>query len=160
MAKLYEIANDYAKLMGEDCDIEMIQDTVDGIEGEFTDKVEHLIAIIKNESALADMLKVEAKNLTERAKNCEARVDGIKQYIISCMQTMEKSKINAGIHSVTVRKPPVSVSIDNIDLLPANFVEYKTTASPNKNLIKERLKLGESVSGASLVTGKLSLLIK
>lgn len=160
MTALYEIANDYAKLANEDMDPEMIADTLEGIEGEFTDKMEQVLAVVKNELALAEMLKAEAKNLAERAKACENRAGNIKQYIISSMTTMDKSKLNAGVHTITVRKPVASVQIDDVDSLPVYFVEYQTTAKPNKNLIKEKLKLGESIEGASLVLGKPSLIIK
>lgn len=160
MTALYEIANDYAKLANEDLEPEMIKDTLDGIEGEFTDKLEQILAIIKNNNGLAEMLKAEAKNLNDRAKALEAKSENLKQYIISSMATMEKSKMNAGIHTITVRKPVPSVQIDDVDSLPAEFVEYQTTVKPDKNLIKEKLKLGQEISGASLVLGKPSLLIK
>ena len=45
MSKLYEIANDYAKLMDSDFDPEAIADTLVGMEGELTDKIEQLLAI-------------------------------------------------------------------------------------------------------------------
>lgn len=160
MTALYEIANDYAKLANEDMDPEMIADTLEGIEGEFTDKMEQVLAVVKNELALANMLKAEAKNLQERAKACENRAENIKQYIISSMATMDKPKLNAGIHTLTVRKPVTSVKIDDADSLPADYIDYVTTVKPNKNLIKEKLKLGESIEGASLVLGKPSLIIK
>lgn len=160
MTALYEIANEYAKLANEDMDPEMIADTLEGIEGEFTDKIEQVLAVAKNELALAEMLKTEAKNLTDRAKACQNRAENIKQYIIASMSTMDKTKLNAGIHTITVRKPVQSVQIDDVDSLPPEFVEYQTTAKPDKNLIKEKLKLGEEISGASLVLGKPSLLIK
>ncbi|EMQ3385133.1 siphovirus Gp157 family protein, partial [Escherichia coli O3:H7] len=54
MSKLYEIANEYAKLMDSDLEPEMIADTIEGMEGEFTDKIEQLLAIIKNESGYAE----------------------------------------------------------------------------------------------------------
>ena len=47
VSKLYEIANEYAKLMDSDLEPEMIADTIEGMEGEFTDKIEQLLAIIK-----------------------------------------------------------------------------------------------------------------
>lgn len=160
MTALYEIANEYAKLSNEDMDPEMIADTLEGIEGEFTDKMEQVLAVVKNELAMAEMLKVESKSLAERAKACENRANNIKQYIISSMKTMDKSKLNAGIHTLTVRKAVASVQIDDADSLPVDFVDYVTTVKPNKNLIKEKLKLGETIEGASLVLGKPSLTIK
>lgn len=160
MGKLYEIANDYAKLMSEDMDPEMIADTIEGIEGEFEDKLEQMLGLIKNEKAYSEALKAESKALADRSKATENRVTKIQQYIIKCMQTMEKSKLTAGVHSLTVRKPSVSVFIDDADKLPVDLVEYETTVKPDKNAIKIKLKAGEEIPGAHLKTGKPSLLIK
>ena len=160
MTALYEIANVYASLQNEDLDPDMIADTLEGIDGEFNDKVEQLLSIIKNQSALSKMLKDEAKNLSERAKACESRVDNIKQYIIKAMQTTDRTKLNAGLHSITVRKPVKSVNIIDVDLLPTDYVKYETLVKADKNLIAEKLKLGEKIDGAELVSGKPSLLIK
>ena len=160
MSKLYEIANEYAELANSDMDAEMIADTLEGIQGEFEDKAENLLAIIKNELALAEMLKAEAKKLTERATSCINRANNIKSYMAESLQTMELKKLNAGVHTISVRKGVRSVQIDDLEKLPPEFVEYVTDIKPDKNLIKEKLKLGQSIDGATLVTGKSSLIIK
>ena len=160
MSKLYEIANEYAELANSEMDAEMIADTLEGIQGEFEDKAEQVLAIIKNELALEEMLKAEAKSLTERAKASANKVANLKAYLAESMQTMDKKKINAGVHSLTVRKGVQSVNILDLESLPIDFVDYQTVIKPDKNLIKEKLKLGEKIEGAELVTGKSSLLIK
>lgn len=160
MSKLYEIANEYAQLENSEMDAEMIADTLEGIQGEFEDKAENLLAIVKNESALAEMLKAEAKSLTERARACENRVKNIKSYMASCIETMDVKSVTAGVHRLSVRKGSQSVQINDVDKLPSEFVEYVTDLKPNKKYISEQLKLGKSIEGAELVTGKPSLLIK
>lgn len=160
MSKLYEIANEYAELANSEMDAEMIADTLEGIQGEFEDKAEQLLAIIKNEQAMEVMLKAEAKSLTERAKASANKVANLKAYLAESMQTMDKKKINAGLHSLTVRKGVQSVSIIDIEKIPTDYVEYETVMKPDKNLIKEKMKLGEKIDGVELVTGKPSLLIK
>lgn len=160
MSALYEVANEYAKLMAEDLPVDMIEDTIEGIEGEFTDKVEQLLAIIKNESADVAALKAESKNLADRAKAIQNRIDNTKAYIIKAMTTMDKKKLNAGIHSLTVRKGSQSVEIEDLTIIPPEFVEYETTIKPDKKLIAEKIKLGQVVDGAKLVTGEPSLIIK
>jgi len=160
MSRLYEIANEYAELANSEMDAEMIADTLEGIQGEFEDKAEQVLAIIKNELALEEMLKAEAKSLTERAKASANKVANLKAYLAESMQTMDKKKINAGVHSLTVRKGVQSVNILDLESLPIDFVDYQTVIKPDKNLIKEKLKLGEKIEGAELVTGKSSLLIK
>lgn len=158
--KLYEIANDYAELANSDMDPEMVADTLEGIQGTFEDKAEQIMAIIKNEQALEEKLKQEAKNLTDRAKSSANRVNSLKAYLASSLETMELKSVTAGVHKLSTRKGSQSVQIDDVDSLPVEFVEYVTTTKPDKNLIKEKLKLGEKVEGATMVTGKPTLMIK
>lgn len=160
MVKLYEIANEYAELANSEMDQDMIADTLDGMAGEFSGKAEQILAIIKNEQHLEVALKAEAKSLSDRAKASANRVKNLKAYLASAMETMETKSINAGVHALTVRKGSQSVEIQDVDKLPSEFVEYETTVKADKNLIKEKLKLGQTVEGATLVTGKSTLLIK
>lgn len=160
MPKLYDIANEYAQLLNEDLPADMIADTVEAFEGEFTDKVENILGLIKNEQYTCDALKAEAKKLNERAKATQNRIDNLKSYIIESMNTLDKKSMNAGVHSLTVRAPSKSVNIIDVHKLPAEFVEYVTEVKPDKNLIREKLNLGEEIEGAEIKTGKQSLLIK
>lgn len=160
MSKLYEVANDYAKLLDADLDPELIADTIEGLDGELTDKVEQLLAICKNESSYANALREESAALTERARACENRIANIKTYIATSLETVGKKSLKAGIHQVTVRAPTRCVEITDAGLIPAEFVEYETNIKPDKLAIKHQLEAGVEIPGASLKSGKLSLLIK
>ena len=100
MSKLYQIANDYAKLMDSGMEPEFIADTIDGIEGELTDKIEQLLSICKNESAYVEALKAESKSLSERASSTLNRIESIKSYISKSLEVAGKKKITAGYHQV------------------------------------------------------------
>lgn len=160
MSKLYEIANDYAKLLDEDLEPDLIADTLEGMEGELKDKIEQLLAICKNETGYAERLKEEAKSLNERAAATLNRVERIQEYISLALSTAGLKKIRAGIHQVTIRSPSESVEIVDSSALPAKFVEYETTIKPDKLAIKHELKAGHQIPGAQLKIGKPSLLIK
>lgn len=160
MSKLYEIANEYAELSNSDMDAEIIADTLEGIQGEFEDKAKNILAIIKNEQALELALKTEAKSLTERAKSSSNRIEKLKAYLASSIETMKLESITAGVHKLSTRKGVVSVQIDDLEKLPTDYVDFQTVIKADKNLIKEKLKLGEKIEGACLVTGKSSLIIK
>lgn len=160
MDALYKISNEFASLMNEDLDPELIADTIEGMEGEFEAKVEQLLSIIKNQQYYAAALKEESSKLSARAKAAESKVDSIKQYIIKCMSTIDKKSITAGVQSLTVRKPSVSVEIENSDLVPIEYVQYETVAKVDKNAIKLKLKSGAAIPGVHLKTGKPSLIIK
>lgn len=160
MTKLYEVANDYAKLLDSDLDPALLVDTIEGLDGELTDKVEQLLAICKNESSYAKALKEESAALADRARVTENRVANIKTYIALSLETIGKKSMKAGIHQVTVRTPTKTVEISDAGLLPAEFVEYETNIKPDKLAIKHQLDAGIDVPGASLKAGKLSLIIK
>lgn len=160
MEPLYKIASAYADLMSEGFDLEMIADTLEGIEGEFESKVEQLLSVIKNKQYHSANLKAESDKLAERAKHADNEVERIKAYISECMGKLEKKTINAGIHSITVRVGSKSVEVENVDLIPEEFVTYDTVSKVDKNEIKKRLSAGEVIAGVTLKTGKSSLIIK
>lgn len=160
MSKLYEIANDYAKLMDSDFEADDIADTIEWMEGELTDKIEQLLAICKNETGYAERLKEEAKSLSERAAVTMNKVESIQAYIAAALTTAGKKKIRAGIHQVTIRSPSESVEIIDSNALPPELVEFETIIKADKLAIKHQLKAGNSVPGAQLKVGKPSLIIK
>ncbi len=160
MSKLYDIANDYAKLMDSGLAPEMIADTIEGIDGELVDKVEQLLAICKNEQFYAEALRNESKSLLERASVVENKISSIKEYIARSLETAGKKSIRAGLHQVTVRVPSRQVDITDASILPIEFVEYETVVKPDKLAIKHQLDTGIAVPGAQIKLGKPSLIIK
>ncbi|HGE8334234.1 TPA: siphovirus Gp157 family protein [Serratia marcescens] len=160
MSKLYDIANDYAKLMDSGLAPEMIADTIEGIDGELVDKVEQLLAICKNEQFYAEALRNESKSLLERASVVENKISSIKDYIARSLETAGKKSIRAGLHQVTVRVPSRQVDITDASILPIEFVEYETVVKPDKLAIKHQLDAGIAVPGAQIKLGKPSLIIK
>ncbi|CAI0804683.1 Siphovirus Gp157 [Serratia entomophila] len=160
MSKLYDIANDYAKLMDSGLEPEMIADTIEGIDGELVDKVEQLLAICKNEQLYAEALRNESKSLQERASVVENKISSIKEYIARSLETAGKKSMRAGIHQVTVRVPSRQVDITDASILPIEFVEYETVVKPDKLAIKHQLDAGIAVPGAQIKLGKPSLIIK
>lgn len=160
MSKLYEIANDYAKLMDEGLEPELISDTLEGMEGELVDKIEQLLSICKNETGYAKRLREEAKSLTERASAIENKIESIYSYIATSLDVMGKKKIRAGIHQVTLRSPSQTVEIIDSGIIPPEYVEFETTVKPNKLAIKHQLEAGNNIPGVQLKPGKITLLIK
>lgn len=98
--------------------------------------------------------------MNDRAKALSNKNDGIKQYIISSMNTMEKSKLNAGVHTLTVRKATQVIKIDDVALLPPEYVDIDTVFKPMTNEIKAQLKAGHEITGAHLELGKQGLTVK
>lgn len=160
MSALYQIANEYAHLVAEDFDPEFIADTLEGISGEFSDKVEQLLSICKNQSAYSEALKEESRKFAERAKAEDNRVASIKNYIAQSLESAGLKTVKAGLQQVTLRAPSKSVEITDAGSIPSEFVEYETTIKPDKLAIKKQLEAGIAIPGAQIKLGKPSLLIK
>lgn len=160
MTELYKIANEYAALMSEDLPPELVADTIEGIEGEFTDKVSAILSLCKNELAYAESLRGEALSLNDRAKAIYNKVERLRQYIADCMIQADMKKVRAGPHEVTLRAARKVVEITDPMAIPVDLVEYETVVKPNKLEIKRRILAGEEISGAIVKDGKQSLIIK
>lgn len=160
MTALYAIANDYAKLNNEDLDPELIADTIEGMEGEFSDKIEQLLSIIKNKNYFADSLKSESKKLADRARALNNQTENIKQYIARSMITMDKKKVNAGLHVVSLPKPREILVVPDAALLPSEYVDIDTVFKAKTEDIKRLLSAGEKIEGATLEVGKQSIQVK
>lgn len=160
MSKLYEIANQYAELENSGLEPELIADTLEGIQGEFEDKVENVLKLIKNEQAYADALKAEARSFSERAKVSENKIESLKAYLVSSIEVAGLKSVRAGMMSVSLRAPSKSVEVTDVNKIPVDYIEFDTVIKPDKLAIKKLLEAGQEVPGCELKTGKPSLLIK
>ena len=83
MASLYDITGRALALLqmadDEDIEDEVFKDTLDGIEGEFDDKIETYCKVIKNIEADAKAVAEELKRLQTKKKHLENTVDRMKK---------------------------------------------------------------------------------
>jgi seryl-tRNA synthetase len=118
-------------------------------------KLENIGLYIKNNEHFCKMLKAEEESLAERRKKRERKNEWLKQYAansIATFGTIETSRIK-----MTIRKSE-SIEVDE-KALPAEYMQPKVTFTPDKTAIKEKLKQGETVAGATIIT-KFNLQIK
>jgi hypothetical protein len=109
-------------------------------------KGEGYVYIQKQLKAQAELLRAEAKRLTERAKQYETSAEKLAERLIESIQA--HGKIQTDLMTITTRKSK-SVHITEESLLSEEFKRIKT--EPNKTAIKEALERGESVEGATIV---------
>ena len=78
MANIYELTGELLALMDladeEDLDPQALADTLEGLEGEFDEKVDGWCKAVKNLEAEQKALKEESKRLAERAKKTENNI--------------------------------------------------------------------------------------
>lgn len=150
MASLYEIDNAIASFefeIDEETGEILNFDELDNLKMAREQKCENIALYYKNVAAEAEMVKAEAKNLTERQKRLENKAENLKKYLAYALQG---EKFSTSKVAVSYRKSE-SVKIDDDYAIPDKWCELSVLKKPNKKLIKDALKKGEHIDGAELI---------
>lgn len=93
---LYELTGQYMQLfqLMEDPDIDeqAIRDTLEGMDGEYDDKIDGWCRVIKSIEAEMKALKEESKRLAERSKGLETKIGNMKSFIYESMKNTGKTE--------------------------------------------------------------------
>lgn len=96
MASIYEVTGELLALMDmaeqEDMDPQALADTLEGLTGEFDDKVESWVKCIKNLEGEAKAVKDEAKRLADRARTIENNTKRMKETVLACLKALGKTE--------------------------------------------------------------------
>lgn len=117
------------------------------------EKIENIACFIKNLKSDAAALKAEEQALSKRRKFAENKAEWLSKYLSDCLNGKTYKSARAAI---SYRKS-VSVDIADIESIPEQY--RKITIEPNKTEIKNALKNGEEIPGATLVE-KSNMVIK
>lgn len=121
---------------------------LDGLELARDVKIGHIARFIKSELAISEMIDLESKALRERAKTHENRAERLKAYLADCM--LDGERYEDSTSKISWRKSESTV-IDELAIIPAEFVDVVTVFKPKTAEIKKAIKSGETVPGASVV---------
>jgi|AGFT01.1.fsa_nt_gi Siphovirus Gp157. len=133
---------------GGDLTPEMIADTLEGIEGMLEDKFDAVMAKVREFDTKAEACKKEAARVSERKKHWERQVYALKSYLLQCLQASGRKTFKTTLNTFTAKKGSVSLKIDDVDLLPDEFVESHTevvTTTKNDELKKALLELAAKI---------------
>ena len=117
-------------------------------------KLENVACWIKELKVEAEALKAEKQRLAERQKVAENKMESLKNYLAYALDGQAFKTTRA---SVTFKKSQ-AVEIVDIYKLDENYLRYKEPEA-DKTAIKEALKQGKTVAGATLVENT-SVIIK
>lgn len=96
--------------------------------------------------------------MRERRRVVENRADRLREYLKSNMQNLGIKKIKGPEFTISIRKSPDSVVIDDVYCLPDDYIKY-SEIFPDKTKIKSAIQNGDEVVGAHLESGS-SLIIR
>ena len=124
------------------------------------EKLENVACWVKNLSAYIDGAKAEEKNLADKRRAAERRVESLKAWLLAAMTRADGTtdRLKTARASISVRRnPPTTVGDD--ELLPWTYKTVKQVITPDKAAIKAALLAGQEVPGAHLEYGR-SVMIK
>ena len=152
MATLYELTGQFLDIYNMDLDDETKLDTLDSIDWQtdYEEKVENYIKVIKNIESDVEARKAEIKRLTELNKADEKKKDHLKETLSTSMQLTGHERVDTPLFKVSFRKSQ-AVEVDEL-VLPNSY--KVVTLKPDKKRLKEDLKNGLEIVGASLVERK------
>lgn len=163
MDNLYDIAEQYRNIAamideaaetGED--IEVLNDTLDAVAGEFEVKAENIASIIKNNelkmaefAARREVFEKEAETIKSKEKSLENANERLKKYLCDGMIAVGKPKFKTDKFSFWTKKTTPKVIVDGI--VPLNYMKVPEP-KPDLTLIKKAIEGGEEIGFAHLET--------
>ena len=152
--KLYEISANYLSALEglaelDDLPEEAIADTLEALQGEFTDKALNVARFIRNLEAEAAAIEEAQRRMAARAKAASNRARRLKDYLKA---ELERTGLKPTAPDLALRlqKNPPAVVVDDEAKIPQAFKETVTTVKLLKSEIANALKAGEAVAGARL----------
>ena len=160
--KLYELTQNYRNLQELLDDETIPQDEIlkalNGLEGQFDEKAENIVKVMKSIDADVKGLKDEEKRLSDRRKSLENRSINLKAYLTDSMRAIGKEKIKGNIFTLAFQKNPPSVDILDWRLIDNEYLIPQIPTVDKKRVLID-LKNGVRVDGVELKQGT-SLRIK
>lgn len=144
MGKLYELTEEYANLEewfeDEEVDEETLLDTLEGVEGEYNDKMEAYCKVIKNYEALAKAKKDESKNLANQARTLENRIAWMKKTMYESMKATGKKEAGGDILKCKIAKNGGKLPLMFREGMEVPLEYQKVITEPDKDLIRKALE--------------------
>lgn len=152
MATLYELTGQFLDIYNLELDEETKLDTLDSIDWQtdYEKKVENYIKVIKNIESDVEARKAEIKRFTELNKADEKKKDHLKETLSTSMVLTGHERVDTPLFKVSFRKSQ-AVEVDEL-VLPESY--KVATWKPDKKRLKDDLKNGLEIVGASLVERK------
>ena len=149
--KLYELTEIYLNLleMAEQLDQETFQNTLESIQEELEDKVEHTAKFIRCLEADIAAIKAEEKRLADRRRALEEKADRAKDYLKDQLMKAGIERVKRPTITVSIQNNPPSLDVIDETLIPDDFL-IPQPAKIDKKTILERLKNGEEVPGVTM----------
>ena len=144
--KLYEITEEYRAalddLIDQDLPQQVIDDTLNAMQGELYTKAKAVAAAVLNMEAEAKAADEHAKRLATRAKRLQNKAGSLRSYLLQQLQAADIDKLPDPILPLAVRKNPPALKLLDEDAVPTEWRADPKPPPPDKARIKKALQDG------------------
>lgn len=152
--KLYELTQNYLNLLelleNPDVPEEMVQAALNEVEGNFEDKAENVVKLMKSIEGDIKAFKDEEARLSTRRKSLENKVKGLKEYLEGNLKALGKKEIKGKIFTLRIQKNTPRVVIEDMKYIHPKYIKEIRYEEVDKKNIKEDIQNGIEVLGAKL----------
>ena len=162
---ILELSSEYMALLSmledPDADEEIINDTLEAIDGELEVKADGYARVMRQMDADALAIKAEEERLYRRRKALEDRSAWLKRRLQMVMEQTGKTKFRTELFSFGIQNNPPSVVIDEqyIENIPEEYL-IRQDPKIDRNKMKEDLKAGKDLEGICHLEQTQSLRIR
>ena len=158
MRKLFEISQAYQNVwdlvLDETMDLDLLDDALESIEGELTEKCENGIGLIRSLENIAESMEREAERLTVNRKAVENRVKRIKNWYMASLEIMGVKSVPTKYGTMSVNKAGGKRAIEITDeqavIASGYFKEIPAHREMDKDALRAALEKGATIDGARL----------
>lgn len=148
---LFNITERYINILelleNPDVPVEVVEDSLQHMEGELNEKIENIIAFIRSLEGDVAVIDNEITRLQNRKKGINNKVNALKQYIEDCLRLINLKKVKTSLNTVSIQLNPPSVEILDEDKIPEEFKIKETTVKIDKKAILKLLKEDVKIDG-------------
>jgi len=150
--KLYELSNNLIAIQNMiEEGSEGLEDTLEALELSFDEKAENIVKLMRSVESEVSSINDEVDRLKGMMKRKQTSLDKLHSYLDVNMRKLELSKVKSSLFDIKMVKNPPKVEISNEELISDVFKTSKTVVTIDKASIKEALKCGLDVPGATMV---------
>lgn len=153
---LYKIANQYQEILANTFDEETGEVNENALalleiaKENMNEKGVAIASFMKNIQAERKAISEAKKDMAEREARLNKRVDYLTQYLQSNMERCGITEIKSPYFVIKLKKCPVSVDIQDENIIPNDYKNVEEVVSIDKRKIKDEILAGVVIPGASL----------
>ena len=162
MTNLYDINEDIRQindLLDAAPDDVALVDTLEGLEGHYSLKVDSCLKVRAMLLAGAVGAATEAARLSALAKSRTAKAAQLELYVASAMQARGKDKLATDLFNLTLRQAGKKLGDVNDDLVPDKYKTMITSTTIDRRALLADAKISD-INGVGLIDTKRALIIK